>query len=410
MNREALVVALPDKAGDDGLVVTGAAMPRSRWPCHAEDEIAAVADVLRSGRVNALHHGDQTRAFETEFAAACAMPHAIAMANGTVTMEVALRALGIGPGDEVIVSPRSFIASASVVVAVGATPVFADVDADSQNITAATIAAVMTPQTRALLPVHLAGHPCDMDAIMALARGAGLSVIEDCAQAHGGSWRGKPLGSYGDAASFSFCTDKIMSTGGEGGMLLLRDADAHARAWSLKDHGKTLRPAEAPGPAFRWLHDGFGSNLRMTEMQAAIGRRQLARLPQWRAARQRNAAVLDAAFCDQPALRLPPPEPGHARYKYYAFVRPERLAPGWSRERIVAAAMAAGVAANSGICPEIYREAAFRRAGIGPPQRLPVARALGETSLMLPVDPTMSAADMAVVARGLAAILREATA
>lgn len=386
------------------------ASPRSRWPVYAMDEIDAVVRVLESGRVNALHHGDETRAFEAEFAGACTMPHAIAMANGTVTLETALRALGIGAGDEVVVSPRSFVASASCVVAVGATPVFADVDAESQNITAATIAAVMTRRTRAILPVHLAGWPCAMDAIMALATSAGVMVIEDCAQAHGATYRGRPLGCFGDAASFSFCTDKIMSTGGEGGMLLVRDPAVHARAWSLKDHGKTLGSQQPPGPAFRWLHDGFGSNLRMTEMQAAIGRRQLQKLPAWRAARQRNAAVYDAVLDAAPALRLtqPGPEIGHARYKYYAFVRPERLRSGWDRDRIVAAAMARGLPCQAGICPEIYREAAFRRAGIGPATPLPVARTLGETSLMLPVDPTLSVDDIGIIAGRMAAILAEA--
>ena len=386
-------------------------MPRSHWPVHAEDEIAAVTAVLRSGRVNALHHGDEVRAFEAAFAALCDQPHAIAMANGTVTLEVALRALGIGPGDEVVVTPRSFVASASAVVAVGGVPVFADVDPVSQGITAAGIAAVLTARTRAILPVHLNGWPCDMPAIMALANERGLLVIEDCAQAHGARIAGRPVGSFGDAASFSFCTDKIISTGGEGGMLVLRDADVHARAWSLKDHGKTLAAPQPPGPAFRWLHADFGSNHRMTEMQAAIGRRQLGRLPQMLATRRANAAGLDTALGNLPALRLTVPDPDveHARYKYYAFVRPARLRGGWDRDRIVATAMAEGVPCQSGVCPEIYRERAFVEAGLVPMRRLPVARKLGETSIMLPIDPTLSLGDIGRIGDRLAAIVTEAT-
>ncbi len=387
-------------------------LPRSRWPVYAEDEIAAATEVLRSGRVNALHHGDQCRAFEAAYARACNMPYALAMANGTATLEVALRALGIGPGDEVIVTPRSFVASASCVVAVGATPVFADVDPVTQNLDPASVATVIGPRTRAILVVHLAGWPCAMEALGILADDNHLAIIEDCAQAHGATIDGRPVGSFGDAASFSFCTDKIMSTGGEGGMLLLRDPDVHARAWSLKDHGKRYGRALPPGPSFRWLHDSFGSNLRMTEFQAAIGCRQLQKLPSWTEARRRNAATLDDHLDGLSALRLtvPTAEIGHAYYKYYAFIRPRHLRSGWDRDRIVAAAMEAGLPCQSGICPEIYREAAFVKAGIGPEAPLPVAQELGTTSLMLPVDQTLSPADMALIAERLAAIIAAATA
>lgn len=370
----------------------------SRWPMHGEDEIAAVTSVLRSGRTNSLVHGDHCRAFEAAFAGLCDMPHAIALANGTLALELALRALGIGPGDEVVVTPRSFFASAGAVVTCGATPVFADVDPVSQNITAATIAAVMTPRTRAIIAVHLAGWPCAMPEIMALAHGNGVSVIEDCAQAHGASLEGRPVGSFGDAAAFSFCTDKIMSTGGEGGLLLLRDRETWERAWSYKDHGKSLSALRQPNAArsFRNVHHDFGSNFRMTEMQAAIGRVQLHKLPDWIAMRRRNAAGLNAALASVPGLRLTPPDPdiGHAYYKFYAFLRPHSLRPDWSRDRIVSTATDAGIPCYSGSCPEIYVERAFVHAGLAPPVPLPQARMLGRTSLMLPVDPTLSATDV----------------
>lgn len=386
--------------------------PVSRWPVYAEDELAAALEVLRSGRVNSLHHGAQCRAFEAAYSQATWMPHAIALANGTVALEIALRALDIGPGDEVIVTPRSFVASASCVVAVGATPVFADVDPVSQNLTAASVAAVIGPRTRAIIVVHLAGWPCEMGELTVLAHGTGLKIIEDCAQAHGATIGGAPVGSFGDAASFSFCTDKIISTGGEGGMLLLRDAAVHAAAWSLKDHGKRAGGSGQGGADFRWLHSSFGSNYRMTEMQAAIGRKQLIKLPDWVSARRRNAAILNRELADLPALRLTIPDDhvGHAYYKYYAFVRPERLRAEWSRGRIAATALAEGISCQSGICPEIYREEAFVEAGLGPAQPLPVAAELGQTSLMLPVDPTLSSADMAEIGSRLAAIVDAATA
>ena len=385
-----------------------AGFARSGWPVHDPDEVDVVAAVLRSGRVNSLQHGDNCRAFEQACAARFGGAHAIAMANGTVTLEVAMEALGIGPGDEVVVSPRSFMASASTVVRVGARPLFADVDPDSQLITAATIERVLTPRTRAIMPVHLAGWPADMPAILALARARGLLVIEDCAQAHGATIGGQPVGSFGDAASFSFCTDKILSTGGEGGMLLVKDPAVHAKAWSLKDHGKRLGPPQPPGIAFRWLHDGFGTNLRLTEMQAAIGLRQMTKLDRWLAARRANAEAAAAELRAVPAIRLPWPGLGigHAWYRLTAFVRPDRLKPGESRDTILARAQAEGLPCFSGSCPEIYRERAFER--LGPFERLPVARELGETSLVLQVDPTLTPADLRRTAHRLAEIVMEA--
>lgn len=394
------------------MTAAGAPPPRpvvtSRWPRHEPDEIAAVVEVLRSGRVNSLQHGHECRAFEAEFAAAVGRPHALALANGTVALELALEALGVGSGDEVVVTPRSFFASAGCVRRVGATPVFADVDPDSQNVTAASVRAVLSPRTRAVVAVHLAGWPCAADELAELARAHDLRLVEDCAQAHGATWRGRPVGSFGDAAAFSFCTDKIISTGGEGGMLLLGAESEYELAWSIKDHGKDLAAMRRPhdGTGFRYLHRRFGTNWRLTEMQAAIGRRQLAKLPTWLARRRDNAARLRELLAAGPgggALRLPAPpaEAGHAYYKFYAFVRPERLRPGWDRDRVLAEVAAAGVPCFAGSCPEIYRERAFAEAGTGPEASLPVARRLGETSLMFPVDHTLDRDDMAAIGRAV---------
>jgi dTDP-4-amino-4,6-dideoxygalactose transaminase len=294
----------------------------------------------------------------------------------------------------VITTSRTFIASASAAVMRGATPVIADVDRDSQNVTAETIEPLITPRTKALLPVHLAGWPAEMDAIVDLAKAHDLVVIEDCAQANGATYRGRPAGSFGDAAGFSFCQDKIITTGGEGGMLLLDDADAWQRAWSYKDHGKSYEAVyhrDHP-PGFRWLHESFGTNWRMLEMQAAIGRRQLARLDASVARRRDHAETLNRCFEGLPGLRvtLPPEHVGHAYYKYYVFVRPEALKDGWDRDRIMQSVSDAGVPCYSGSCSEIYREQAFTRSGLGPEQRLPVARELGDTSLMFLVHPTLS--------------------
>ncbi|HVF93162.1 MAG TPA: DegT/DnrJ/EryC1/StrS aminotransferase family protein [Sphingomonas sp.] len=385
----------------------------SRWPVYDPATIAAVAGVLRSGRVNALHHGDRCAAFEQAFARICRQPHAIAVANGTLALELALRALQIGVGDEVIVPARSFMATASCVMACGATPVFADVDPVSQGLDACSVAHCLSPRTRAVIVVHLGGYPCAVDDIATLARDVGIALVEDCAQAHGATLHGRPVGSFGDAAAFSFCTDKIISTGGEGGMLVLRDAAVADRAWSWKDHGKDRRSVGAvhEGHGFRWLHGHFGSNYRLTEMQAAIGLCQLDQLDDWIARRRANAAVLLSTLRAQPALRLIEPAPGigNAYYKFYAFVRPERLRPGWNRDEIIEACNARGVPCQAGTCPEIYLEAAFVKAGIGPRARLPIALELGMTSLCLPVDPTLDHGDCVRMGEVLAGVVHRAT-
>jgi len=383
----------------------------THWPVFDDEQIEAATAVLRSGKVN-YWTGEQGRAFEAEFATAAGCRYGIALANGTVALELALRGFGIGPGDEVVVTPRTFLASASCVVACGATPVFADVDPESQNITAETIQAVLTPRTRAVIAVHLAGWPCDMDPIATLCREHGIKLIEDCAQAHGATYRGRPVGSLGDAAAFSFCQDKIMTTAGEGGMLVTNDRDLWARAWAYKDHGKSYEAVyeRHHPPGFRWLHESFGTNWRMTEIQAAIGRVQLQRLPAWIDRRRRNAAILTERLQAVAALRVtrPPNHAGHAFYKYYAFVRPERLAPGWTRDRLLSAITERGVACFTGSCSEIYLERAFEGTGWAPPERLPVARELGETSLMLLVDPTYGDADMEHVADVIEEVFAEA--
>ncbi|WP_439533851.1 DegT/DnrJ/EryC1/StrS family aminotransferase [Polymorphobacter sp.] len=383
------------------------------WPHYAEDEVEAAASVLRSGKVNQWT-GHEVRAFEAEYAAVLDVPHAIALGNGTLALELALVAFGIGPGDEVITTTRTFIASASAVVMRGAVPVIADVDPVTQNITVETIAACITPATRAIIAVHLAGWPCDMPAIMALAERHGLIVIEDCAQAHGATIDGRHVGTFGHAGAFSFCQDKILSTAGEGGLLVLHDERAFRRAWAFKDHGKSFAAVfeRTHAPGFRWLHESFGTNWRMTEIQAAIGRLQLAKLPAWKAQRQANAARLDAGLSGLPGLRLatPPSHIGHAYYKYYFFARPDQLAPGWTNQRIAEAVTAEGTPCFTGSCSEIYLEKAFVDAAIGPAQRLPGAMRLAAESLSLLVHPTLDEADMDDSAAAVAKVMHVATA
>jgi dTDP-4-amino-4,6-dideoxygalactose transaminase len=384
------------------------------WPHFEEDEIEAAAQVLRSGRVN-YWTGQEVRSFEKEYAAYCQVPHGIAVANATVGLELALFAIGIEAGDEVIVPPRTFIATASSVVLRGAKPVFADVDENSQVVTASSIERAITGRTKAVIVVHLAGWPCEMDAIVALCREHKLRLIEDCAQAHGARYRDRPVGSFGDVGVFSFCQDKIITTAGEGGMLVTADREIWERAWSYKDHGKNYEAAHQPRngfAAFRWLHDSFGTNWRLTELQAAIGRIQLRKLDRWVEQRRRSASIFNEHFRGIPSVRVtePPSHIYHSYYKYYAFIRPEHLRPDWSRDRILEVANNHGIRCFSGSCPEIYLEQAFVREGMSPPQRLPIARQLGETSLMLEVHPTTVEADLQRSAAALASIMIEATA
>ncbi len=377
-------------------------IPCATWPSFSDEEAAAVKDVILSNKVN-YWTGTECREFEKEFAAWVGTEYAVSLSNGTLALDCALKALGIGPGDEVVVTPRSFLASASCIVNAGATPVFADVDRDSQNITAASIGAVLTPRTRAIVCVHLAGWPCDMDPIMDLAQAHGLYVIEDCAQAHGARYKGRMVGSIGHIGAWSFCQDKIMSTGGEGGMVTTNRRDWWQTMWSWKDHGKSweaMYERQHP-PGYRWVHESIGTNWRMLEVQAAIGRIQLRRMPAWSAQRKMHAERIAAACRKTGVLRVPlvPPHIEHAYYKFYAFVETDKLAPGWSRDRMMEEIAGQGVSCTQGSCSELYLEKAFDGTGYRPARRLPVARELGDTSLMFLVHPTLTEADLALTCR-----------
>jgi dTDP-4-amino-4,6-dideoxygalactose transaminase len=374
------------------------------WPSFSEEEVQAVAAVLASNRVN-YWTGQECRQFETEFAVWAGTARAIALSNGTLALDLALQGLGIGSVnggselDEVVVTPRTFIASVSCVINAGARPVFADVDRDSGNISAATIEPVLTANTKAIVPVHLAGWPCDMDPIMALAQQHRLKVIEDCAQAHGARYQGKSVGCIGDVGAWSFCQDKIMTTGGEGGMITCDDPELWSRMWSFKDHGKNWDAVynRDHAPGFRWVHEGIGTNWRMLEMQGAIGRIQLRRMADWTEKRSCNAqqimAVLER-FGSLLRVPLPDTDSHHAFYRFYAYVQPQGLKPGWTRDRIVATMTEKNAPLFQGSCSEVYLEKAFEGMDCRPLQRLPNAMELGDTSLMFLLHPTITPEQM----------------
>ena len=385
--------------------------PFPPWPSFTQEEADEVSRVLLSNKVN-YWTGSQCREFEKEFARFSGTEYAVSVANGTVALDLALKGLGIGEGDEVIVTSRTFLASVSSIVTSGATPVFSDVDRDSQTLSAETVGTLITNRTRAVIAVHLAGWPCDMDALNELACKHGLSVIEDCAQAHGATYKGRPVGSLGHVAAWSFCQDKIMTTGGEGGMVTTNDRDLWSRMWSYKDHGKSWEAVyerEHP-PGFRWLHERFGTNWRMTEMQGVIGRIQLRKMPEWHVARAANAARIWATAKTLPGLRVPeiPGRIEHAAYKCYVFVEPDELAEGWDRDRILTEIVANDVPCFSGSCSEVYLEKAFDGTGWRPDVRLPVAKELGETSLMFMVHPTLTETHISETCRVLSLVMNQA--
>ncbi|GAB7229775.1 DegT/DnrJ/EryC1/StrS aminotransferase family protein [Vibrio rotiferianus] len=383
----------------------------SPWPSFSQEEADAVSSTLLSNKVN-YWTGDECRQFEKEFALWADCQYAVALANGTLALDLALKALDIGVGDEVITTPRTFLATASSIVTSGASPVFADVDVNSQAITAESISAVLTDKTKAVIVVHLAGMPAEMDAIMALSEQHGFYVIEDCAQAHGAKYKGRSVGSIGHVGAWSFCQDKIMTTGGEGGMVTTNDKSLWSKMWAYKDHGKSYDAVynREHSTGFRWLHESFGTNWRMTEIQAVIGRIQLTRMPDWSERRQSNAKRIDdvASLFNVVRVVNVPSYMIHAEYKHYLFVQPQNLAKGWSRDRIVNEMNSKGVPVYQGSCSEVYLEKAFDGTSWRPNKRLENAKELGETSLMFLVHPTLNEAELDTTVAVLKEVLMKA--
>ena len=367
-------------------------MSLPKWPYYENEQIEAVKNVLSSGKVNKWT-GEETGKFEQEFANYHNAKYGIALSNGTVSLTAAYSAIGIKEGDEIITTPRTFIATSSAAVMLGAKPVFADVDLNSGNITSSTIEPLITKKTKAIAVVHLGGWPAEMESICKLAKKYNLKVIEDCSQAHGAKIRDISVGSFGDIATWSFCQDKIISTAGEGGMVTTNNEEYFNFIWSLKDHGKTLDSLKKTesNTGFKWVHDNFGTNYRLTELQSAVGRMQLKLLPSWILTRERNAKVLFKSLKEIEALRIPYPEKSitHAWYKFYAYLDLKKLGKGWDRNKIIESINEEGYPAFTGSCSEIYLEKCFINKEIKPTMELMNAKELGKTSLMFLVHPTI---------------------
>lgn len=362
---------------------------KEQWPLMNSKMINSVSEVLKSGKLNQWNNS-AVKDFEQKFAKYMGCNYAVAVFNGTVALELCIKTLGLKEGDEVIVTPRTFLASASCCAWYGIKPVFVDVDENSQNITLDTIKTAITNKTKAVILVHLAGWPCDLEEICGFCREKGIYTIEDCAQAHGAKYKGKNVGSWGDINAWSFCQDKIVTTGGEGGMITTNCPHLFKRAWSLKDHGKgydKVFNTEHP-PGFRWLHENIGTNWRMMPIQAVIGGHAVDELELWVQHRRKIATLYNDELKNIEGIRLtiPPDYIYHSYYKYYFFLKPERFY--CSRDELIELINKEGVFCQVGSCSEIYKEDALKH--YAPSNQLHITQKLFKTALLLKCDPSIS--------------------
>jgi len=372
------------------------------YPYFNVSTLKRVQQVLKSGRVN-YWTGKECKEFEKEFSKYIGNKYSVTLSNGSVALELALKALNLKKGDEIIVSPRSFVISASCVLNLGLKPVFADIDYNG-NLSIEGIKKVFKKNIRAIILVHLNGLSCDLDPILKFVKRKKLFLIEDCSQAHGAIYKGKKVGCFGDISTWSFCQDKIISTGGEGGMISTNNKKLWLKIWSMKDHGKNYKNAilKKKNIGFKWLHDDFGSNYRMTEVQAVIGREQLKLLD--KQIKKRNLIAdlylngLKSYYQQYKVLKKPDfkcktcsfkhiqkkcNQCTHAFYRLNLFINKNKINQKKLLEKLIKNKINCGV----GSCPEIYREKIFNKLKFYPKKRLLKARLLGETSIMFPINP-----------------------
>jgi perosamine synthetase len=355
------------------------------WPQLGEAEARAAADVLSANELS-QNSGNQVAAFESAYAEWHSVKHAVAVNNGTSAIHLALAAIGVGPGDEVLVPAYTFVGSAAPVVYLGATPVFADVDADTFCLDPADVRSKITSRTKAIVAVHLNGYPAPLAELSDLARRHGLKLIEDAAQGHGAEFDGRPVGTIGDIGCFSFWQDKTMTTGGEGGAVVTADDEIASAVRVLRDHG--LQPA---GPGL-FHHAVLGYNYRLTSAQAAVGSVQLTRLDDFVAARRRNGALLDEGLASIPGLALPRTVPAGApapwKYTMRLTVDPQVL----DVSTLVSALRKEGIPAAPRYPIPLTRQPIF--AGNPSNGTCPVSALCASTAFCLPVHPAVTPEDV----------------
>ena len=374
-------------------------------PFYSNKSIQKIGPMLRSGKVN-YWSGNEGKKFEKEFSNYLGNKYSVGLSNGSVALEMALKALKLKKQDQIIVTPRSFIISASCTINLGLKPIFSDVD-DDGNLNIEGIKKVYNNKVKAIIVVHLNGLPCDLDPIMKFVKKNNIFLIEDCSQAHGAVYKGKKVGSFGHISTWSFCQDKIISTGGEGGMISTNNKQLWLKCWSLKDHGKNYNSVffKKHKIGFRWHHDNLGSNYRMTEMQAILGRAQLKILDNQ--IKKRNIIAnlylnglkdyykkydilkepnFNYIYSSQVKDKKLSSKNIHAFYRLNLFINKKKIKQLKLLEELNLKKINCGV----GSCPEIYREKVFKDLKLHPKKRLSNAKLLGETSITFPIDPNRS--------------------
>jgi len=358
-------------------------------PDISEEDIAAVVAVLRSGR---LALGPETEAFEAALADYVGVPHAVAVSSGTAALHLLTAALGLGPGDEVLVPSFTFVSCANAILYTGARPVFVDIEADTFNLDPADLEAKVTPRTKAILAVDVFGHPAEWDELLAVAARHDLAVIDDACEAIGATYRGARIGSLGDAAAFGFYPNKQMTTG-EGGMIVTRSERLARRCRGLRNQGR--------GEMGAWLsHERMGFNYRIDELSAALGRSQLARIDTLLAKRDRAAAMYDDRLRGVEAARVPVSRP-HVRKSHFVYA--VTLAEGLTRDPVMKALSERGIPTRAYFEP--LHEQPYLRERLGPGPRLPVTEALARRTLALPFHGNLTRAQVNEVVTNLAAVI-----
>jgi perosamine synthetase len=391
---------MPDKLAIDGGPKTRLD-PFPHWPVLGPDDLEAMAVVVRSGRLTQLTN-PAVAGFEEMLCSKLGVPggHCVATSSGTTAIHTALIALGIDEGDEVIVPAHTFIASATPVLHQRATPVFADVDEHTFCIDPESVRERITARTKAIVAVHLNGHPADLDSLIEIARPRGIAVIEDAAQAHGAKYRGRMVGTIGDAGCFSFWEDKIITTGGEGGAIIASDDALVDRMRRIRHHGEG--PTNVGGER-AYYHLDLGYNYRMTAIQAATGLVQLHKLDEYLIARRRNAAYLSERLDELPHID-PPFVAGYAVHSYYKYICRLRPESGIDIARFVAAVAAEGLPISRRYPTPLPQQPVFRNLGLsGAP--CPVADRLADELFTLLIHPTASIEEMDDYTRAIMKVL-----
>lgn len=375
------------------------------YPYYPDKLLNKIIKTFKSGKVN-YWTGKEGKFFEKEFSRYLGNKYSVAVSNGSVALEIALKALNLKKNAHVIVTPRSFIISASCVINLGFKPIFADVNSNG-NLSIEGIKKSYTKQVKAIILVHLNGLSCDMDPIINFAKKHKIKIIEDCSQAHGAVYKNKPVGSYGDISTWSFCQDKIMSTGGEGGMISTNNKSIWEKCWSIKDHGKNylITHTKKNKLGFKWLHHNFGSNYRMTEVQSLIGRYQLKDLNYqvkkrnlianqvisslkifWEKYHLISQPNFECSSCIKKIKKKNCNNCIHAFYRLNLFINVNRE----KKLKILNNIQKKKVNCNEGPCPLIFKEKIFKKLKIKPKNKLTNAIVLGDRSIVYHINPNIS--------------------